>query len=98
MSPDSKTRPDEPSAETPADPTDGCDLRLAVVDEAVHCDGDTCVYWRVLGHVGVEMPAERGCALRYFDVLGAERPQLAHWLLSVKRRVEETEAADRARG
>jgi len=95
---DSKTMPDEPFAEQPAGPSDSCDLRLAVVDEAFYCDGETCVYWRVLGHVGVEMPAEHGCALRHFDVLEAERPELVHWLLSVKRRVEETEAADRARG
>ena len=90
---------DEPNKEREApevrpllDEYESCELRLSVTEEVFPCDGRTCVYWRVLDHVGVVPPSERGCALQHFGVALNERPELSHWLLSVKRRVEAQEA------
>ena len=74
--------------------TDRCGLRWAANGESVPCDGETCMYWRVLDHVGVEMPDQTGCAVRYFGVLRDGRPEVAEWLLSVKRRVEALDAGE----
>ena len=68
--------------------TDRCGLRWAADGESVPCDGESCMYWRVLDAVGVEKPDEVGCAVRYFGVLRDGRPEVADWLLSVKKRVE----------
>lgn len=50
------------------------------------CDGESCLYWRVAGHLGVTEEVS-GCAVQHFEMLeqGAE---MARWLLSVKERVE----------
>ena len=62
-----------------------CKLKAAVGERAC-CDEEACVYWRVLGHIGVDAEAE-GCAVQHFALLdgGAE---VASWLLTVKNRVE----------
>jgi hypothetical protein len=47
------------------------------------------MYWRVLGHIGIEAEEQTGCAIRYYELLsGDSGPGVAAWLLSVKQRVE----------
>lgn len=63
-----------------------CDLEHANGIPGKPCLTETCLYWRVAGHLGVDEEVS-GCAIKYFSLLddGAE---MAAWLLSVKRRVE----------
>ncbi len=75
--------------------TDRCDLRLAATSEIHRCDGEDCVYWRVLEHVGIDCHEKTGCAVRYFGMLEGAGPEVGVWLLSVKRRVEALEAEQR---
>lgn len=49
------------------------------------CDGETCLYWRVLSHLS-EGDAEGGCGIQEYELLGDSR--VAAWLLSVKQRIE----------
>jgi hypothetical protein len=77
------------AATLPHQGVDRCDLLAAYDGTDRPCDGSACVYWRVLGHVGVEKPEECGCAVRYFDLLAEEQPRISAWLVSVKARFEE---------
>lgn len=66
--------------------SDACELRAANGQPGVHCEGDRCVYWRVVEHVGLIESAD-GCAIQHFGMLhGGD--ELDRWLLSVKDRVE----------
>ena len=67
---------------------DRCRLLTAHGGTDAPCAGSACVYWRVLGHVGVEKPEDSGCAVRYFDLLADEQPEIASWLATVKARFE----------
>ena len=63
---------------------DACDLREAngLLDR--HCDGSSCVFWRVVEQIG-DAPGD-GCAIKHYQLLGDEG--VAAWLLSVKERLE----------
>lgn len=69
---------------------DRCELRAANGSHGVDCDGERCVYWRVVEQLdlGVEPEAGSGCAIQYFELLDDENDGVATWLLSVKERVE----------
>lgn len=63
-----------------------CKLRKTNGMPGMLCDTDSCIYWRVAGHMGLDDDFE-GCAIQHFEMLeGGER--MAQWLLSVKQRVE----------
>ena len=65
-----------------------CLLRSANGQLDAGCDGEECVYWRLVEQIDVvAKPALQQCAIQYFQLLdrGAE---VAAWLLSVKQRVE----------
>ena len=62
---------------------DTCGLREANDLHNEHCDGEACVYWRAVEHLGEA--AQPGCALQHFELLGD--PGMARWLLSVKERI-----------
>lgn len=64
-----------------------CKLRDANGSAGHPCDGDKCVYWRVVGHLGV-LEGENGCAVQHFELLDGSS-EIATWLLSVKQRVED---------
>lgn len=68
---------------------DRCELKAAHGIVA-HCDHEACVYWRLVGHLGVVEEAS-GCAIQYFGLLGERGGEIAGWLLSVKERVEAEE-------
>lgn len=74
--------------------SDPCILRKTAGLDA-HCEHETCIYWRAVGHVGVDVPAN-GCALQYFELLDGGS-ELAAWLLSVKQRVEAVDCDTAAR-
>ena len=67
-----------------------CKLRMTVGHPGMPCEGEECVYWRVLGQAGIHQGSGAGCAIQHFQLLdGGE--DVAAWLLSVKRRVEGVE-------
>ena len=63
---------------------DNCELRIANGIDGQPCDGEDCIYWRVVEHLGEEKHA--GCAIQHFEMLGDS--EIAAWLLSVKERLE----------
>lgn len=73
--------------------SDCCDLRQAIGIH-VECDGEACVYWRAVGHLGIS-EHEAGCAIKNLGMLDAADDDVAHWLHSVKQRVEALEDAAR---
>jgi hypothetical protein len=68
-----------------------CDLREVVSGARDDCDGNDCVYWRALEHVDVGTADRSGCAISSFEMLADKNPEVAVWLLSVKRRMDELE-------
>jgi hypothetical protein len=68
-----------------------CDLRELAIGSRDECDGTDCVYWRVLEHVGESDVEKTGCAIGHFEILADKNPEVAVWLLSVKRRVDDLE-------
>ncbi len=62
-----------------------CDLREANGIQAA-CDGEDCIYWRAVGHLGLSAE-EAGCAIREFRMLEGADSELVVWLLSVKERL-----------
>ena len=68
-----------------------CDLREVATESRHECDGQDCVYWRVLAHVGEGGGTESGCAIGHFEMLADRSPEVAVWLLSVKRRMDALE-------
>lgn len=68
-----------------------CELRKASGTDA-ECDGNTCIYWRMVEHLDTGQVPDGGCAIRYFSLLeGGD--EVAEWLLSVKRRLAGESAA-----
>jgi hypothetical protein len=66
-----------------------CELRELAAGDHRECDGQDCVYWRVLDHVGETGCDRTGCAISHFEMLADRNPEVAVWLLSVKRRMDE---------
>jgi hypothetical protein len=81
---------EDPGAHPPERPAT-CDLREVASGAGHDCDGRDCVYWRVLEHVGEGDDRTTGCAIGHFDMLADRNPEVAVWLLSVKRRMDEIE-------
>lgn len=65
-----------------------CELKAVVRGVEIACDQESCVYWRVVDHLGISGANHSGCAVEYFDLLGERGAEIASWLLSVKERVE----------
>lgn len=63
---------------------DECKLRASSGASGTHCDGEECIYWRALGHLGTGDGV--GCAIQHFELLGDDG--VAAWLLTVKERCE----------
>ena len=63
---------------------DECKLRAKSGTFATHCDGEECIYWRALDHLGTGHGV--GCAIQHFELLDDDG--VAAWLLTVKERYE----------
>jgi hypothetical protein len=70
-----------------------CHLLEVATGEEHDCDGGECVYWRVLEHIGEDAGSRAGCAIGHFELLADRNPEVAAWLLSVKRRMDALESA-----
>lgn len=69
--------------------SDCCELRQAVGIQA-ECDGEDCLYWRAIGHLGLA-EEDAGCAIQRLSMLDGCDDEVAQWLHSVKERVEAQE-------
>jgi hypothetical protein len=68
---------------------DRCELRAANGSYGVTCDGPDCMFWRLADHLELSEGLDRdGCAIQHFELLEGGQ-EVARWLLSVKRRMEE---------
>lgn len=54
------------------------------------CTKNSCIYWRLLEPQDIETKAEEGCGLQHNGFLETLSPQMAKWLLDIKRRLENT--------
>lgn len=63
---------------------DECKLRTRIGASVNQCDGEECLYWRALGHLGTGDGL--GCAIQHFELLDDDG--VAAWLLTVKERYE----------
>jgi hypothetical protein len=62
-----------------------------------HCTETECVFWRVTVHLDLVEPAS-GCAIQYFELLGEDGAEVAEWLQSVRKRLEQELADDEEAG
>jgi hypothetical protein len=74
--------------------SDCCELRQAIGVQA-ECDGESCLYWRAVDHLGLS-EEDAGCAIQRFRMLDGNGDEVAAWLHSVKERVEAQEQAARS--
>lgn len=52
------------------------------------CTRDKCIYWRLLEAQDVDITNEIACGVRHFGILENVSPEMAEWLLSMKRNLE----------
>lgn len=68
---------------------DKCKLHGANGIEA-WCTRDSCIYWRLLKTQEVDVSNDIGCGLEHYKIIGGLTPEMAEWLLSMKKRLENT--------
>lgn len=54
------------------------------------CTREKCVYWRLLEAQDEDLSNVEGCGLQFFNVLEDLTPEMGEWLLSMKRKLENT--------
>jgi len=66
-----------------------CELNAARGIDA-WCTRESCIYWRLLQAQDVEVSNVQGCGLQHYSVLNDVTPEMADWLLKMKKRLENT--------
>ena len=66
-----------------------CRLHLANGIEA-WCTRNSCIYWRLLETQEIDIGNEVGCGLQHFKIIEDLSPEMAKWLLAMKKRLENT--------
>jgi hypothetical protein len=60
------------------------------------CTREECIYWRLLEPQDVDglevkhISNSMGCGLQHYDIISGLTPEMADWLLSMKKRLENT--------
>lgn len=54
------------------------------------CSRDKCIYWRLIDSQDLEISNEKGCGLQFYEMLDTLSPEMAEWLLKMKKRLENT--------
>ncbi|MHB9053149.1 MAG: hypothetical protein ACYC5F_04060 [Thermoleophilia bacterium] len=54
------------------------------------CTRERCIYWRLLESQDVDASNVKGCGLQHYQVIESVTPEMAEWLLSMKKRLENT--------
>lgn len=68
---------------------DKCKLHKANGIEA-WCTRANCIYWRLLQSQDVDIGNDVGCGLQHYKIVDDLSPEMAEWLLSMKKRLENT--------
>jgi hypothetical protein len=66
-----------------------CHLNAANGIEA-WCTRDKCIYWRLMEAQDADAPTSCGCGLQHYGFLKDVTPEMASWLLAMKKRLENT--------
>ncbi len=66
-----------------------CSLHLANGIEE-WCTRDSCIYWRLLETQDIDIGNDVGCGLQHFKIIENLSPEMARWLLTMKKRLENT--------
>lgn len=66
-----------------------CHLHKAQGLEA-WCTRERCIYWRLLEAQDMKLSNKQGCGLRHHKVIKDLQPEMAKWLLAMKKRLENT--------
>jgi hypothetical protein len=66
-----------------------CELQKARGLDA-WCSHDSCIYWRLLEPQDVDTSNIAGCGLQHHGMLEHLTPEMADWLISMKKRLENT--------
>lgn len=66
-----------------------CMLQKASGIEA-WCSRDRCIYWRLLEVQDLEISNEQCCGLQHYKLIEGLSPEMADWLLKMKKRLENT--------
>lgn len=75
-------------AELPEEEKDECQLYSANGLEA-WCTCESCIYWRLLEPQDIES-GRKGCGLQHYGIVDNITPDMARWLLEMKKRLENT--------
>lgn len=75
-------------------PKEKCHLHEANGLEA-WCSRESCIYWRLLEPLDVDADSigisnDEGCGLQHYRIVENLSPEMAQWLLSMKKRLENT--------
>jgi hypothetical protein len=54
------------------------------------CSREQCIYWRLLEVQDIEISNEYGCGLQFFQMIEGLSPEMAEWMLKMKKRLENT--------
>ena len=66
-----------------------CHLHAAQGIEA-WCTRERCIYWRLLEAQDVDASNVKGCGLQHYRIIESVTPEMAEWLLAMKKRLENT--------
>ncbi len=66
-----------------------CHLHRAQGLEA-WCTRESCIYWRLLESQDYEPSNEDACGLQHYNIIDNVSPEMAAWLLQMKKRLENT--------
>lgn len=70
--------------------SDKCRLHEANNLEA-WCTRDQCIFWRLIESQDEEISNSVGCGLQHFNMIDSMDPEMARWLLEVKKQLENTD-------
>jgi hypothetical protein len=54
------------------------------------CTRQSCIFWRLIEAQDEEESNKTGCGLQHFRVIETLKPDMAEWLLNLKKQLENT--------
>lgn len=57
------------------------------------CSRENCIFWRLLEAQDENVSNVDGCGLQHFGIIEDLEPEMASWLLQVKKQLEDTDPA-----
>ena len=66
-----------------------CELQKSRGIEA-WCNHEACIFWRLVEPQDIDGISEKGCGLQHYHILEELSPEVADWLVSMKKRLGNT--------